>query len=801
MVEGIFRQAMSKMISDSRMPVKMSMTFRRQAQRLSPWAGGLAVACLAFVALATTGCDGTRGVDVPKRTAIDLLAGFEGAEVQRSTEALDFGTPASRRFQISGWADANRPLDGEDGVGTWTMGDRAELDFFVSQPSDLEMSWRCAPVEAHGTRSMALSLNGTPLADIDLGSGLREYSLDLPGDRLQRGWNRLLIEHQGSGERGIKKDTRVLWDWLRFHSVAQGPPQGPVPKPVARPEGGTLFVPFGTRLDYYLDLPANSVLVVDQVRSRGDARGRLEVDWQPREAGAEPRHLQDLSASPKFALPLNDDAPMAGRLSFFAVAPGDPRDQGMGILIHGPRVSAAAATPEAPAAPTRVADTSASTEGLSAETTAGRQRPNILVYLVDTLRADHLGCYGYERPTSPRLDAFAQEAVLFENSQAQTPWTRASVASMLTGMWPQSHGTNGDDDALSEEAVTLAETLGAAGYRTAAITGNGNAARVAGFAQGFDYFKYLRNLRSDDPLATSADLNEAVFAWLDDNAETEQPFLLWVHTIDPHAPYDPPEPFRSTFAPGVADPDLGSIATIQELNRQKESVSEAIIGDLLDLYDAEIAANDASFGALLDDLRRRGLYDDLVVVFLADHGEEFYDHGGWTHGKTLHSEMLDTPLLFRLPGATSGQRSPHVVQHVDVMPTLLEVAGVTTPQSVQGRSFLPIVLAPEVTQWQDQGMAYLDLRGRRGHSFVDGQWKLIQYEEGGAEGFPELYDRRLDRVEKSNLAPQEPEQARFLAALRRRQEARLEAGLGPAEVDAEERAKVEAELRALGYIQ
>ncbi len=814
MVEGTNRQAMSNMIREPRILYPTANRsvppgakgelggISRRPPRRHLAAAYLATACLASLSLLTVAC-GDPEVEVPEHTAIDLLAQFEHADVQRSTEEIDLGTAAARRYQVSGWADVHRQLDGEDRVATWTMGDRAELDFFVSRPVDLQLSWRCAPVEAHGTRSMALSLNGSALAEVDLGGGLREYSQDLPADRLRRGWNRLLVEHQGSGQRGIKKDTRVLWDWVRFRPSTQEPPAGPLPKPVVRSEGGTLFVPFGSRIDYYLDLPARSVLVVDQVRSRGDAKGRLAVEWQPRDETVEGRHLTDLSASPKFALPLNGDSPIAGRLSLFAESPANPRDQAMGILIHRPRVSAA--EEDAPAASAGPGASQATTDGTPADGDTGaptdRQRPNILVYLVDTLRADHLGCYGYERPTSPRLDAFAEEAMLFENSQAQTPWTRASVASMLTGMWPQSHGTNGDDDALSEEAVTLAESLGAVGYRTVAITGNGNAARVAGFAQGFDYFKYLRNLRPDDPLATSADLNEAVFAWLDDNAEQQQPFLLWVHTIDPHAPYDPPEPFRSTFAAQVVDPQLGSIATIQKLNGQKESVSPQIIADLRALYDAEIAANDASFGALLDDLERRGLYEDLVVVFLSDHGEEFYDHGGWTHGKTLHSEMLDTPLLFRLPGATGGQRSTNIVQHVDLMPTLLEVAGAPRPEAVQGRSFLPLVLAPQAAQWVDQGMGFLDLRGRRGHSFIDGQWKLIQYEAAEVEGFPELYDRRQDRLETTNLAPMEPEQARFLAALRRRLEARLEAGLGPAMVDQAERAKVEAELRALGYIQ
>lgn len=741
---------------------------------------------------------GSPSVDLPQDTAIDLIEQFELAEVLRSTEEIQLGEPSARRYQVAGWADANRELDGEDRRATWTVGDTAELTFFVLEPSDLTMTFRCSPVKPHGTKSMDLSLNGAPLTSIDLEPGLSNYTVPLPAKQLVAGWNRLGIAHEGTGQRGIMKDTRVLWDVVRFQAAASEGLSGPIPKPVARADRKTLFVPFGTRIDFYLDLPDQSVLVVDQIRSRGSAGGRLEVVWQNQDESAEPLRLQDLSAAPKLAFDLGDGA-RSGRLSLLAMTNEPTRDQAMGILMHTPRVLGGD-DPEAAVADVTPPPSVAQGEGGATPPAVDRQRPNILVYLVDTLRADHLGVYGYELPTSPRLDAFAEEAMVFEGSQAQTPWTRASVASMLTGMWPQSHGTNGDDDALADEAVTLAEQLKSVGYRTVAVTGNGNAARVAGFAQGFDYFKYLRNLRPDDPLATSEDINEAVFSWLDQNAESEEPFLLWVHTIDPHAPYSPPEPFYSQFAEGVDAAGLGSIANIVKLSQQPEKVPDEVVEQLIALYDAEIAANDASFGILLDDLKRRGLYDDLVVVFLSDHGEEFYEHGGWTHGKTLHSEMLDTPMVFRLPGVAGG-RSPRIVQHVDLMPTLLEVAGAPIPSAVQGRSFVPLLLTPDSPSWVDQGMAFLDLRGRRGHSYVDGQWKLIQYEEGETPGFPQLYDRLRDREETTNLAPEDPERARFLAALRRRQEARLDAGLGPAVVDEAERAKVEAELRALGYIQ
>lgn len=734
-------------------------------------------------------------VQVPEHKAFDLVAQFDLAEAERSTFEIDLGTSTARRFQVSGWSDASRALDSEERRASWTVGDDAELSFFVARKSDREVVLRCAPVVAHGTRSMALTINGHEWWTLDLEPGLQEHRQTLPGDMLVEGWNRMGIRHLGTGERGVRKDIRALWDYVRF---GQDPATAdrPEPKPIARPQGETLFIPFDTRLDYYLDLTANSVLATRQLLSRGSATGRLEVTWQSDDPGVEPTKVDDLLSIPEFAFRLTGDVPQTGRLSLFALAGEPAQDQAKGILLYSPRIMAG--QPPTPQVEPPVVTPVPSGSSEVASTT--RQQPNILVYLVDTLRADHLGAYGYPLDTSPNFDALAKEGVLFENAQAQSPWTRSSVASMLTGLWPQSHHTIGDDDALSDDAVTLAEGLRDAGYATTAITGNGNAARVAGFAQGFEYFKYLRNVRPGEPLATSADINDAVWAWLDDHAEDERPFFLWVHTIDPHAPYSPPESFHQKFAPGVDAEAKGSIATLQGLN-SKAKVDDATIKDMLALYDAEIAANDASFGQLLDDLRRRGLYEDLVIVFLSDHGEEFYDHGGWTHGKTLHNEMLDTPLIFRLPGTAGGIRSSNIVQHVDLMPTLLEVAGVEVPPSVQGRSFLSLVLTPQTASWEDQAMAHLDLRGRRGLTFVNSDWKLIQHREDAVDAFPELYDRRTDRLEGTNLAPGQPDKARFLASLVRRQEARLEAGLSPTVVDEAERAKVEDELRALGYIQ
>jgi arylsulfatase A-like enzyme len=421
---------------------------------------------------------------------------------------------------------------------------------------------------------------------------------------------------------------------------------------------------------------------------------------------------------------------------------------------------------------------------------------NVIVYMVDTLRADHLGCYGYGKPTSPRIDAFARESTLFLNAAAQSPWTRPSTASLLTGLWPRSHGVNGRKDTLSPEALTLAEMLKSRGYRTGAFVTNGNVAKSLGLGQGFDTYELLPRRRG-----TAADVTAQAAEWI---AGGSAPFFLFLHTVEPHAPYVPESPFRERFAPGV--PDIhGRLRTVHGLGRGQIPVTPKLIADLTALYDAEIAANDAAFGALLAHLETRGLRDSTAVVFVSDHGEEFFDHGGWEHGKTLHTEMLDVPLIIRLPGMGEGRTVARQAQHIDVVPTLLAWLGMPVPNLIQGRSLLPWIQgrhAP-VSPEDNTAFSWLDVDGVRAGAVSTPDWRLID-RRGPSSGVA-LYDRWADPGERSGISTgagaNTPARlaARFLWSLLRRRE--LEGGpalkAGEGVLDDE----VIDQLRALGYIQ
>ena len=337
----------------------------------------------------------------------------------------------------------------------------------------------------------------------------------------------------------------------------------------------------------------------------------------------------------------------------------------------------------------------------------------------------------------------------------------------------------------------MAELLSAANYRTIAFTTNAYFSADSGLRQGFDEFA-LEPARADR-------VNQQIFDWLDRD-EAGSPLFLYVHTIDPHAPYDPPEQYRRAFAPDVSDPEAGSFEHIRGLAFGEIPQTPQTVQDLMDLYDAEIAFADRQFGLLLEDLRRRGLYDEMLIVLASDHGEGFYEHGIQGHGWDLYRESIQVPMLLKLPGTTIGQRVEEPVQQIDLLPTLLELAGLEAPTELQGRSLAPL-LDRKLLQAASGGpvFSYLDYEGRRGMSVIWNHWKLIEPLSASFARSRELYDRVQDPEEQIDLAVEYPVLAGYLATLIRRQ--LLELNQLPEIETMEFDDETIQQLKALGYLQ
>jgi len=310
-------------------------------------------------------------------------------------------------------------------------------------------------------------------------------------------------------------------------------------------------------------------------------------------------------------------------------------------------------------------------------------KPNVLIYLIDTLRQDHLGCYGYSRDTSPYLDAFAKDAVRFTEAVPQSSWTRPSIASMVTSVYSEVHGVMTQQDVTPTNLPTLQGALQEAGYETQVFMTNTICLPQWGFDVGFDRFVNLKSqfiTEKDDK-----NLVDAVIASLDHLGT--QPWLLYAHSMTVHVPYYVDNvAFRARYLP-----ILDRISALDVPDRYTEL--SAMRKNTVNAYDASVAYADIQFGRLMDTLKERGLYDDTLIIVFADHGQEFWEHGIHGHGRLLIFEgVLRVPFLVKLPGnAHAGKTIADIVEGVDIAPTVLDLVDVPAPDTFEGRSLLPLM--------------------------------------------------------------------------------------------------------------
>jgi arylsulfatase A-like enzyme len=318
------------------------------------------------------------------------------------------------------------------------------------------------------------------------------------------------------------------------------------------------------------------------------------------------------------------------------------------------------------------------------------ERPPVILITVDTLRPDHLGAYGYERPTSPAIDRLAREGTLFETAIAQAPWTLPSVASLVTSRLPTELGATGVFSRLPAGAVALSHAFKSAGYRTAAVVSGDYLTTDRGFERGFDVFREI-------PEGGRAQaVNEAVLALL--ATQGKGPLFLWVHYFDPHSDYDAPQPWGGKFATAPVRPGIGTTSYLKRVMNGDAALDAADVEGLKALYDGEIGYVDSRLGALVGRLGRDGVLDRAVLAFGADHGEAFMEHGRVLHVSSLYDELIRVPLVLRAPGRVpAGMRVKAMVRNLDIAPTLLDLAGLAPPPSFEGRTLLPLL------EGRDQG--------------------------------------------------------------------------------------------------
>jgi arylsulfatase A-like enzyme len=405
---------------------------------------------------------------------------------------------------------------------------------------------------------------------------------------------------------------------------------------------------------------------------------------------------------------------------------------------------------------------------------------NAIIVVIDALRADHLGCYGYPRPTSPHIDALAAGGTRFANGISTTPWTLPSMATMMTSLYPTVHGAMVPSNVLAcvtrapnchpvnvldDSRLTLAEVLQRNGFATAAfVPGRGYTSRVFGFGQGFETF-------DDDRQETSAIVANFT-EWLDQTSPRR--FFAYLHLAEVHAPYmgpynryraDSPDPAERARAEAIAeeirryrgfnfDPDYrgpmdGSIEAIQHLGPTRlKPIGDRDLEHLVALYDQGIAYVDYWIGRLVEELNRRGVLDNTIIFLAADHGDELHDHGGFDHGVTFYEEMMHIPFILRVPHVGTGRVVDEQVGLIDVMPSLLDLLGVHDAADMQGRSIRSLLSGgslPDRTLFGEAAMIN-GLTASRTN-----RWKFIR----PSVAPPELYDLTTDPHERVNLCAQD----------------------------------------------
>ena len=381
-------------------------------------------------------------------------------------------------------------------------------------------------------------------------------------------------------------------------------------------------------------------------------------------------------------------------------------------------------------------------------------KPSVILVSVDCLRADHLSAYGYPRETSPHIDAFSREAVLFETAVAASTYTLPSHASMLTGLPPSLHGAN-LSRGISPSVAYAPESLRRAGYRVSAVVSAAFLSQVYGFHRGFHSYRVNGG--------RAASIIDRALAVVDEGEGQAQ--FLFVHLYDVHAPYTAPKEFIDRFL----EPGVDVTESIRVMTLRARPPNDAELKHVIALYDAEVAYVDQEIGRFFDELKARGLFDTSLIIITADHGEAFQEHGAWRHGRGrsldkpgLYDEIVHIPLIVKWPGETTGVEVASVVSQMDVSATILEAAGIefSSPWSLGlrrhrdgGRNVSTRhVIAEAVTRDPKRGASLqIALRDERSKYIASFRASTLSelYETSPIK--EELYDLRSDPLEQHNL--------------------------------------------------
>jgi arylsulfatase A-like enzyme len=470
---------------------------------------------------------------------------------------------------------------------------------------------------------------------------------------------------------------------------------------------------------------------------------------------------------------------------------------------------------------------------------AGPTPQGVIVIWSDTTRADHLSVYGYERDTTPVLRRMAAEGALFKDCVGQATWTKVATPTLMTSLYPLSHGVHDFSDRIPSSATTMAEVFQQAGYATLSMSSILFTGRFTNLHQGFEQLHEDGSLPDKESSKTARIYVDRLLPWL--SAHREVPFFVFLHVSDPHDPFRPEPPYDSMWADpakreeheanqkkaraAIAHPLLKAFGMPNRAEMVKAGIDpDAYIAQDVGWYDGSIRGMDVEIGRLVEGLKGLGLADKTLVVYTADHGEEFLEHGRTFHGQTTYGELNHVPLLF-WGAVPKGVVVSETVETIDVMPTVLEIARVSPPAGMQGHSLVPLLGPPGASRGAVQAasgwtprpaltekavthepMGAPPPQDTESYAVVAGDYKLIVNSKrpaGSTSPEFELYDHRTDPLDKTDIASAHPgvvaRLAKEITAWRTRAETeRLKPDAAATDSMTPEQLE---RLKALGYVQ
>ena len=610
--------------------------------------------------------------------ASNLLETVHTADISHHGEFIDFGTAARFKYTLGGWMagwDKDTSLNGVK--FTWATKSPSRIYFSIPKPEPLVFEFR---VKRGGSDYFSVYLNDNPLQKISFKSNDWEiHKVSATAEQSKAGENYFKLIYQTASEKVDGSPASFCVDYMRIIPSNVQSPTNFDPPYLARlqqrykagnQELDALILTTPITLSYYTDIPASSSLCfrAAQVNTSTQEK-KTPVKLTVRVTAADGAPPIDI-----FSGSYNDKNWVAEKISLAKFAGKLAR---IDILAEGKATARLAlGEPAIRVAPPKL------------NKAAGKTK-NVIVLLVDTLRADKLAPYGNKRVKATAFEKFTKESTLFKNCQSTSNWTKPSCASVLTGLYPDSHKARGHSSRLGKSVKMASELFRGAGFSTAAFIANGYLASEFGFNRGWNkYVNYIRESKNTD----AKNVYKDALAFIGE--QKDKPFFTYIQTIDPHVPYDPPKEDLKIYDAGNYEGPIRPRSTgnlLEEFKRKKVDLNARDRRHLEALYDGEITYHDRHFGRFLDGLNKQGVLNDTTIIVCADHGEEFFEHESVGHGHTLHQELLHVPLVVRSPGLVpAGKKIGNSVGLADVLPTALGSVGQKVPRGMEGTDLIHV---------------------------------------------------------------------------------------------------------------